>query len=128
MGNKRILYLTVNRHWFDLIATGVKKRDYRQMKVYWYERLFESVNNPKHYDQVVIRNGYQPISPVIRLEYKGVDLVHSQTQVTYPDGTVLIPGSSYAINLGEILEIKNWHGSLERPKKRQVIFLKDLKH
>lgn len=124
--NKKTLYLTVNRHWFDLIATGQKNRDYRAMTVYWYTRLWHSVKNPKHYDEVVIRNGYSPICPTMRLEYKGVDLEHAQTKVIYSDGTVLIPGSSYGINLGKILEIQNWHGVLERKPLTKPVFLKDI--
>ncbi|MAX23409.1 MAG: hypothetical protein CMJ19_02800 [Phycisphaeraceae bacterium] len=123
---KQVLYLTVSRYWFDLIAQGIKKSDFRDMSVYWYRKLWNDIGDPRHYDEVVIRNGYSAISPTIRLEYEGVKLTHAQTMVNYPDGTILIPGSSYRIGLGNILEIKNWHGPLIHPKKKRPVFLKDI--
>lgn len=34
-----ILRLTVKKRWFDLIASGEKKEEYREVKPYWFERL-----------------------------------------------------------------------------------------
>lgn len=41
---KKILYLTVSKQWFDLIASGVKREEYREIKPYWIRRLFTYVN------------------------------------------------------------------------------------
>jgi hypothetical protein len=50
-----ILNLTIKRQWFDMIASGEKKEEYRELKTYWL-RMFidrskypsESHNEHKH--------------------------------------------------------------------------------
>ena len=34
-----ILRLTLKKHWFDLIKSGVKMEEYREIKDYWIRRL-----------------------------------------------------------------------------------------
>lgn len=36
---KNTLHLTINRKWFDLIKDGTKREEYREIKVYWINRL-----------------------------------------------------------------------------------------
>ena len=36
---KKVLTLTISKEWFDLIASGVKNEEYREIKPYWAERL-----------------------------------------------------------------------------------------
>lgn len=64
---KKVLKLTLNRHWFNQIAAGTKKEEYRTPSPWINSR----VNAQKHYDLVEFRNGYQPQSQKITLEYKG---------------------------------------------------------
>lgn len=85
----RILHLTLKRKWFDLIAAGKKKVEYREMKPYWNKRL------SREYDEIHFRNGYSKDCPFMRIEYKG-------------KGEEMFEGKRcYAIKLGRILEIKN---------------------
>ena len=35
----KTLHLTLNKKWFDMIAAGVKKEEYRSIKTYWIKRL-----------------------------------------------------------------------------------------
>lgn len=44
----RVLYLNVKKKWFDMIASGQKKEEYREIKEYWLKRLF------MHYDYAVL--------------------------------------------------------------------------
>ena len=37
---EKILHLTLTRYWFDKIASGEKKIEYRDIKHYWAIRLF----------------------------------------------------------------------------------------
>lgn len=37
--DKRVLYLSVKKEWFDMIASGEKKEEYREMSTYWSSRL-----------------------------------------------------------------------------------------
>lgn len=36
---KRVLHLTLKKKWFDMIASGKKKEEYRELKTYWLVRL-----------------------------------------------------------------------------------------
>lgn len=36
---KKVLTLTVSKQWFDMIAAGEKKEEYREIKGFWMSRL-----------------------------------------------------------------------------------------
>lgn len=35
----KVLHLTLKKHWFDMIASGEKTEEYREIKPYWFRRL-----------------------------------------------------------------------------------------
>ena len=53
----KILYLTLKKKWFDMVLSGEKKDEYREIKPYWSKRL-----NGDH-DCIHFRNGYSKDSP-----------------------------------------------------------------
>lgn len=85
----RILHLTLHRQWFDDIAVGIKKNEYREVKPYWTRRLVG-----RTYDEIHFRNGYHKDAPFMRVEYIGMTKA----------------ADLYVIRLGFVLEIKNWTG------------------
>ncbi len=38
---KKVLTLTINKQWFDMIAAGRKTEEYREIKPYWVRRIFD---------------------------------------------------------------------------------------
>ena len=38
---KKVLTLAVSKQWFDMIESGEKTEEYREIKEYWISRLFE---------------------------------------------------------------------------------------
>ena len=50
-----------------MIASGVKKEEYREMKPYWNKRL---LNNG--YEAICFRNGYAKNAPRITVEFTGL--------------------------------------------------------
>lgn len=36
---KNVLHLAVSKKWYDLIVSGVKREEYREIKPYWEKRL-----------------------------------------------------------------------------------------
>ena len=77
----RDMILTLKKQWFDMILSGVKTEEYREIKPYWGKR-FENYFG-KHYDFanrtgarvwntqkkiVVFRNGYRSDSPTFSAE------------------------------------------------------------
>lgn len=35
----KVLHLTLKKKWFDMILSGEKKEEYREIKKYWFKRL-----------------------------------------------------------------------------------------
>lgn len=58
----RILHLTLKKQWFDMIASGIKREEYREIKPYWDKRL------NREYDAVLFKNGYQKNADSVLVE------------------------------------------------------------
>lgn len=63
MQQLKVLHLTLKKEWFDMIASGEKTQEYREIKPYWQSRLVD-----KHYDIVELRNGYGHSVPRLRMK------------------------------------------------------------
>ena len=59
----KVLHLTLKKKWFDMILSGEKKEEYREMKPYWRRRLLN-----KTFDVICFRNGYQKNAPEFTIE------------------------------------------------------------
>ena len=80
---KKILRLTLKKQWFDMIASGVKKEEYREIKPYWEKRLISNYDELldeqgivefEDYEAIEFTNGYGKNRPQITLECKGVTI------------------------------------------------------
>lgn len=120
------LHLTLKKRWFDMISSGEKKEEYREIKPYWIKRFLPNYKkaffvstgeyyetsynlksgiiytleryNLKKYDFVEFRNGYSKNSPTITLEFKGFEIREGNPYWG------AIPGEKYfVIKLGEII-------------------------
>ena len=90
---ENILHLTLKKKWFDMIASGVKKEEYREMKPYWHKRL-----RNKSYDVIRFRNGYAKNSPTLTVEYKGLQSGLGIVEWGAPEGKPV-----YILKMGKIL-------------------------
>ena len=63
----RVLHLTLKKHWFDMIASGDKKEEYRESKPYWQARL-----ENKDFDVIQFRNGYAKDAPTMTVDFLGI--------------------------------------------------------
>ena len=67
----KILHLTLKKKWFDMIASGEKKEEYREDKPYWRKRLLlrgDCVDDIRLFHVVEFRNGYRKDSPRMRFK------------------------------------------------------------
>jgi hypothetical protein len=109
---EKILHLTLKKKWFDMIASGEKKEEYRSIGDYWCRRFC----GKEHYkyetdvlyklinvfpDVVVFRNGYGKNRPTIKIECKRIGIGNG---ISKWGGD----GLSFIIYLGKILSIKNY--------------------
>jgi hypothetical protein len=85
--SQRILHMTLVRRWFDEVARGAKREEYRDRTDYWKTRL-----EGRDYDIVRFRNGYAADAPEMDVEFLGLDKRRR----------------CYAICLGKVLSIKRW--------------------
>lgn len=89
----KTLHLNLKKKWFDMIASGEKTEEYREIKPYWHNRLLFN-----EFDQVVFSNGYARNAPRITVKFKF--LMIGPGKVAWG-----APGSKdvYIIKLGRII-------------------------
>jgi hypothetical protein len=92
-----LLQLNLLRQFFDQIALGRKKTEYRDVSDYWTARLAN-----REYRGIRFRNGYAKRgAPIMDVELKTIRIVR--------DGRKRL----YAVDLGKIIRIENWSGPAE---------------
>ncbi len=101
----RILHLTLTKEWFSKIASGEKTEEYRAITEYWEKRLFVNTDKgqPKQYDIIQFRNGYQKNPPTMEIEWRACWIGEGKEEWGAKPGT-----NYYVIELGKILSIKNY--------------------
>jgi hypothetical protein len=87
---KKILYLTLHKKWFDAIAAGTKKEEYRLQSEYWKTRL-----KGKIYEEIHFRNGYRKDSRQMRV--KVIDITNGMWNGE----------QCFIIRLGAVKQIRN---------------------
>ncbi|MBF4991074.1 ASCH domain-containing protein [Methylophilus sp. QUAN] len=102
----KILYLTLTKEWFDLIVSGVKTVEYREIKPYWAKRLLNKDGTPKHFDAVHFRNGYGRSNPNALLEYQGLGVGRGRVEWGAPPDKDV-----FNLNLGEVLNVDYGKGN-----------------
>ncbi|HFE31905.1 MAG TPA: ASCH domain-containing protein [Gammaproteobacteria bacterium] len=94
----QILHLTVKKKWFDMISSGEKTEEYREMKPYWRRRLDDLGTE---YDAVKFRNGYRHDAPTVTVKLEGVFVGVGRKEWGAPNERV------YILRLGEIYGASN---------------------
>jgi hypothetical protein len=101
-----ILKLTLTKQWFDLIASGKKKFEYREYKQHWKSRLL-CAGGTRNYEEIRFTNGYGAHRPFMRVKFVGMAII---------DGFYCSPENNeklnddamyFVIQLGEVLEVGN---------------------
>lgn len=117
-----VLKLTVKKEWFDLIKSGEKTEEYREVKSYWesrfqlykgkrmsaneWDRFYDeyfSLDNKHHisfvnYTHVEFKNGYAKDAPTIITKCNGIS-VGNPTQ----KGSQLFDKDVFIISIGDIV-------------------------
>ena len=68
MSKHRILHLTLKRQWFEMIESGKKREEYREIKPYWRARI----GGTGKYDIIRFRHGYAKNARTMDFELKEV--------------------------------------------------------
>jgi len=116
----KVLHLTLKATWFDMIACGEKKQEYRDLKPFWVKRLCDEHKGQmggdfvdkhkviaytfKPFTHVCFARGghFHPSLPQITLECKGIEIATGKSEWGAE------PGKEYfVIQLGEIVALPN---------------------
>ena len=91
---KKVLTLTISKQWFDMIVSGEKNEEYREIKQYWTSRLVNQKSESgevlfdefggycrvigkleyKPFTHVLFVNGYRKDSPRIEKEIECISI------------------------------------------------------
>ena len=114
---QRILSLVLKKQWFDMIAKGIKKEEYRDIKTYYVSRFIcdydfveEETGNIvtygrfKDYDLVRFYLGYAKNRPSMDVEFK--EIVQGKGKAEWGAN----PNKEYfVIRLGKVLQVNNYY-------------------
>lgn len=93
--------LPIKKKWFDMILTGEKEEEYREIKPYYDKRLGYLARGTGKVTTIILRNGYSYNSPSIKCK----------VAVSIGPGIKewgAVPGENcYILRILKILEIKN---------------------
>lgn len=107
----KTLKLTLKKKWFDMILSGEKTEEYREIKDFWNRRLTREHELGGHYalkgifktyGLVEFRNGYASDAPTMTLECKGISKGNAK-----PEWSDNWQGEVFIIKLGEITSKAN---------------------
>jgi len=91
----RRLHLTLKKQWFDMIASGKKVEEYREIKPHWQKRL-----DGRYYRDVVFKNGYAKDAPAMRFLVDSIEVRRGNPEWGAPDFDV------YVISLGRRMPLE----------------------
>ena len=110
-----MLVLPIKRVWFDMIKSGEKKEEYREIKPYWTKRFYNNLidltivrdsNEKLSYivsakGIIILKNGYQKNAPKMKC-FIELSKVYGKTEWGAEEGK-----EYYILEILEILEVKN---------------------
>lgn len=103
----KVLLLNLKREPFEVMVTGEKKVEYREIKEWMRSRLFDKNGNPKQYDYVKFILGYSNDNPFFYAPFLGFEEL-KEVDETYSNGLhVKFNDEKYGIKLGEPIKIGN---------------------
>lgn len=102
-----VLRLTLKKKWYDMILSGEKKEEYREVKRYWIQRLCNEVEYEmggawegvfKKFTHVEFKNGYGKDAPTMLVEFNGLRIGEAK-----PEWSDNWQGEVFVISLGAVL-------------------------
>jgi hypothetical protein len=114
----KTITITLKKKWFDMILSGKKKEEYREVKDYWMKRIANvkgcgtgynftilrdmGFNFTKQvFDRIIFKNGYSKSAPMIEIECKGVVVDTGKKKWGAPNYR------TFVFKLGKIIKTEN---------------------
>jgi hypothetical protein len=67
------LKIVIKKIYFDQIASGEKKIEYRDVKPFWQSRLYDANGKKRSYDSIEFINGYNADAKRMITKYEGFE-------------------------------------------------------
>ena len=99
----KVLVLPVCKVWFDLMETGEKTSEFRKPTKFIKDRLYNKDGSTKHYDYILINNGYGYHLPYFIAKYEGFGTGYNNQYTFSDDSNISVLPEDYNIFLGEII-------------------------
>lgn len=100
-----VLKLTLEKKWFDLIASGEKKVEFREYKPHWISRLMRDGVLRDDFTEVHFRNGYKSDAPFMRVEMENLTL-YKKEFIAPMNGEEITAYKYFLIGLGKVLKLR----------------------
>ena len=104
----KVLHLPIKKKWFDMILSGEKKEEYRNINEYYVKKFIKETPSGsnqiiwKDFDVLELRNGYGLHVPTLQVRIEGIDVDFGDSNWGAEELT-----EYFVIYLGEILSSKN---------------------
>lgn len=110
----RVLHLNLKKKWFDMILSGEKKEEYREIKPYWISRLMwtltEYLDNEgqvdtslfQTFDSIIFSNGYAKDRPQFEIEFNRI-----RKGIGNPEWGAIKGEKYFVLELGKIISTTN---------------------
>lgn len=100
-----VLKLTLKKKWFDLIASGEKKVEFREYKPHWISRLMKDGALRDDFTEVHFRNGYNSDDPFMRVKLESLTL-YAKKFIAPMFGEEITADKYFLIGVGKVLELR----------------------
>lgn len=67
--DKKVLFLTIKKYWFDKILSGEKTIEYREYKDYYHKKICNT-----NYTEILLQAGYSKTSPRLKAKITLIDV------------------------------------------------------
>lgn len=98
----KALHLTLTKKWFDMILSGEKIEEYREIKPYWTKRLENEDGTLNRPNVIRFTNGYGHDKPAFEIECTWLRIGKGQ-----PGWGANPDNRYYVLHLGDILATYN---------------------
>ncbi len=94
------LRLTLKKQWYDMILSGEKKEEYREIKPYWDKRF--TPEKMADVDRILFVNGYASDAPRFTIEFLGIRVGKPNPKWSY--GQLGLEKDFYILSLGNVIK------------------------
>lgn len=95
------IYLVLKTEWYEMIRSGGKREEYRDLSPYWKRRLMPDKKTIRQFRTIHFRLGYHADAPDMIVECKKVRIGHAKAK-----WSAGFRGECFVFVLGEIIKGK----------------------